>query len=96
MKAQAFLELVSAMRYEQASFFAKRQAYPIEARKHLIQAKELEKRVDAVVKEGKLEPDNTCNVMVLDEQEERQLCLDLEKEYADRMEEDDEDEEISD
>jgi len=95
MKAQVFLELVGAARYEAINFYAKRQTYPIEAKKHLIKARELEKRIDAVVKEGRLEPDIVTTVEIASAYEERQLRLHLEDERdageADRMEEDDED-----
>jgi hypothetical protein len=51
MKAQVFLELVGEMREAQNKYYGHR-TYP-----NLIAAKELEKRVDAVVKAGRLEPD---------------------------------------
>lgn len=58
MKAQAFLELVGEMREAQNKYYGHR-TYP-----NLISAKDLEKRVDVVVKAGKLEPDATATVNV--------------------------------
>lgn len=58
MKAQAFLELVGEMRAAQNKYFGQR------THSNLIAAKELEKRVDAVVKAGKLEPDAQATVNV--------------------------------
>lgn len=58
MKAQAFLELVGEMLTAQQDYFSlKRKGIQDKAREALIRAKELEKRVQAVVKEGGLEPD---------------------------------------
>lgn len=51
MKAQAFLDLVGEMRAAQSKYFKER------TQSNLIAAKDLEKRVDVVVKAGKLEPD---------------------------------------
>jgi hypothetical protein len=51
MKAQVFLKLVGTMMQAQADYFANR------TQTNLIAAKQLEKQVRAVVKEGKLEPD---------------------------------------
>lgn len=51
MKAQAFLELVGAMLAAQQDYFK------VRTQSTLIRAKELEKQVMAVVKEGRLEPD---------------------------------------
>ena len=79
MKAQAFLKLVGEMRAEQISFFAKRGKYPTEARGHLIQAKTLEKQVDAAVREGRLEPDEP---IVTTEPTESQLQLDMDNAIA--------------
>ena len=81
MKASAFLKLVGEMRAEQNSFFAKRGKYPIEARDHLIQAKTLEKQVDAVVRDGRLEPDEPTTVTTT-EPTESQLQLDLDNAIA--------------
>jgi hypothetical protein len=59
MKAQVFLELVGKMMQAQADYFANR------TQTNLIAAKQLEKTVRAVVKEGKLEPDEpTATVIV--------------------------------
>jgi len=58
MKAQAFLELVGEMRAAQSKYFKER------TQSNLIAAKDLEKRVDVVVKAGKLEPDATATVNV--------------------------------
>lgn len=52
MNANDFFNLVSRMRSEQIAYFSKRSQYPMEAGKHLIQAKQLERMVDAVIKAG--------------------------------------------
>jgi len=59
MKAQAFLELVTTMMTAQADYFAarRRDAGVITTRDLLIKSKDLEKQVWAVIKDGKLEPD---------------------------------------
>lgn len=57
MKASDFLTLVSEMRKEQKLFFATRREFAREKQEHLIASKALEKRVDQVVAEGYLEPD---------------------------------------
>jgi hypothetical protein len=57
MKAQAFLELVGKMMTKQQDYFTAKRQGLIKAKDLLIESKELEKQVRAVVKEGKLEPD---------------------------------------
>jgi hypothetical protein len=59
MKAQAFLELVERVLTAQANYYAARKkgAGVITERDLLIKSKELEKQAWAVVKEGRLEPD---------------------------------------
>lgn len=52
MNANDFFNLVSRMRSEQIGYFSKRSQYPLEASKHLIAAKQLERMVDAVIKAG--------------------------------------------
>ena len=112
MEAQTFLELVEVMLEVQQDYFQAKRTGLLKAKDLLIQAKELERRVRAVVKEGRLEPDPLPALPQIDEHdlwewkttvvsayEERQLRLHLEDERdageADHMEEDDEDEEIS-
>jgi|GEM_PF-5316433 hypothetical protein len=60
MKAQAFLELVGEMLTAQQEYFKDR------TQSTLIRAKELEKRVLAVVKAGWLEPDFVATLEVID------------------------------
>ena len=57
MKASAFLKLVGEARKEAKAYYAAKRDHPIEGRIHLIEAKRLEKLVDQVVAEGRLEPD---------------------------------------
>jgi hypothetical protein len=59
MKAQAFLELVTKTMTAQADYYAarRRDAGVITTRDLLIKSKDLEKQVWAVIKEGRLEPD---------------------------------------
>ncbi len=61
MKTKEFVELVAKMREEQRAYYSLKGAYPIEAGKRLIQAKTLERQVDAVLKQG-LEPDGPTAV----------------------------------
>ena len=56
MNAQAFLELVGKMLTVQQDYFKSRK------QSDLIKAKELEKQVLAVVKEGRLEPDEPLDL----------------------------------
>jgi len=70
MKAQAFLELVGEMRAAQSKYFKER------THSNLIAAKELEKRVDAVVKAGRLEPDvPAVNVFTAAEFQEQMVLM---------------------
>lgn len=82
MKAQAFLELVGRMISAQQDYFAARRKSigVIATQDLLVKAKELEKQVIEVVKEGKLEPDESSNWLAeLDAIIEKpaQLALDL-------------------
>ena len=79
MKASEFLNLVGEMRKEQKLFFATRREFAREKQEHLIASKALEKQVDRVVAEGRLEPDETT---VTNEPTEEQLQLDLDHAIA--------------
>jgi hypothetical protein len=70
MRASDFLKLVGEMRKEQKLFFATRKEYAAEKQAHLVASKALEKRVDQVVAEGYLEPDDlpTATLDVMDGQ----------------------------
>lgn len=57
MKAQAFLELVGEMMTAQQDYFKARKAGRLDTHNMLVNARNLEKRVLAVVDEGRLEPD---------------------------------------
>jgi len=57
MKAQVFLELVGEMLRTQQDYFKAKREGLVKAKDLLIASKDLEKRVFAVVKEGRLEPD---------------------------------------
>ena len=61
MKADEFFKLVAEMRKAQSSYFATKRNYPLEAGKYLVQARTLERQVDAVLKQG-LEPDEPTAV----------------------------------
>jgi hypothetical protein len=83
MKAQVFLELVGVMLEVQQDYFKSR------LKTDLVKAKELERRVWAVVKESHLEPDLPPpgpppiggGVMVLDENAEQQLRMELAEDF---------------
>lgn len=78
MKSKDFLILVGEMRREQKQYYATRKHYPREARDHLVWAKQCEQAVDAVIREGRLEPDIVTTTASAEEQ--RQLRLHLEDE----------------
>jgi hypothetical protein len=82
MKAQDYLTLTAEARKEQKAYYAPRGKFPIEAQQHLMAAKALEKRMDAVIAEGKLEPDEVITTTASAE-EQRQLRLHLEPEQND-------------
>lgn len=63
MKAQAFLNLVGKMVTTQQDYFTAKKKGRIDAYNLLVQSKELEKQVMAVVKEGKLEPDEPLDTL---------------------------------
>jgi hypothetical protein len=63
MKAQAFLILVGKMVSTQQDYFTAKKKGKIDAYNLLVKAKELEKQVMAVVKEGKLEPDEPLDTL---------------------------------
>lgn len=80
MKVQGFLKLVEKMRTAQVDYYkARRQPNTSNAMTLLIQSKELEKAVDAVIKAGRLEPDivSTVEIKAPIECEECQLQLNL-------------------
>lgn len=79
MKAGDFLILVGKLRKEHKLFFATRREFAREKQEHLIASKVLEKQVDQVVAEGRLEPDEP---MVTNEPTEEQLQLDLDHAIA--------------
>ena len=56
MKAKEFFDLTAKMRQEQIAYYATKGKYPIEAQKHLIEAKRLERLLDAAIKQGLDEP----------------------------------------
>lgn len=58
MKAQVFLNLVGETLTTQQDYFTARKAGSVTQYNLLIKSKGLEKRVMAVVKEGRLEPDD--------------------------------------
>ncbi len=74
MKAQAFLLLVGRMMTAQSNYYANR------TQTKLVAAKDLEKQVWVVLKQGKLEPDEPTATTVVSADEERQLRLHLEDE----------------
>ena len=74
MKAQAFLILVGEMLTAQQDYFALRR------HSDLIKAKDLEKRVMVIVKEGRLEPDAATTVETANEPEQIPLFGDDDEE----------------
>lgn len=72
MKAQAFLELVGRMMIAQQDYFAARRkgVIAVTTQDLLIKSKGLEKQVLAVVKEGKLEPDEITTLVYVDPADE--------------------------
>lgn len=84
MKASDFLNLVGEARKEATAYYATKKHYPLEARDHLIRAKALEKQIDAVVKEGRLEPDDEpATAVVLSEAEYQQRMELSERRFPD-------------
>jgi len=81
MKAQAFLELVGKARAEAKQYYATRKNYPHEASIHLIEAKRLEKLVDQVVSEGRLEADEPT----AEEAQQLRLQMQDERDAADLL-----------
>jgi hypothetical protein len=77
MKVQAFLDLVGKMMVKQQDYFEARRNGLIKAKDLLIDAKQLEKQVRAVVKEGHLEPDEPTATVVVYTTKEYQEQLDL-------------------
>jgi hypothetical protein len=77
MKAKEYLNLTAETRKEQKAYYATRSQYPLEAKQHLAKAKMLERRMDAVIAEGTLEPDEVITTTASAE-EQRQLRLHLE------------------
>jgi hypothetical protein len=76
MKAQAFLDLVGKMMTKQQDYFEAKRNGLIRAKDLLIDAKQLEKQVRVVLKEGKLEPDFAAEVHVYTTKEyQEQLAL---------------------
>jgi len=62
VKAQAFLNLVGKMMTAQQDYYKARKSAKIGSHDLLINAKDLEKQVLAVVREGRLEPDETLDL----------------------------------
>ncbi len=58
MKAQAFLALVSEMMTAQQDYFKARKAKNLDTHNMLVAARDLERKVMAVIDEGRLEPDD--------------------------------------
>jgi hypothetical protein len=79
MKAQAFLKLVGEMLTAQQDYYRARKLRNGSEYSLLVKAKELEKKALAVVKEGRLEPDEPEPIVHVHTTEEfqRQFSLDF-------------------